>query len=197
MDLSLLTTQTVITFLLILFRISGMLLTAPLLNMNSIPQPVKIGLSFSLALVLFPFHSANFVVPGDLIQFAVIGAQEIILGMLLGFAANLIFVAIQMAGEFISVQMGMSMSSALDPVSGTNVPTLGQVYFYFALLIFLSLNAHHSLLLGINYSFSSIPLGEFIADGGAMAQRFIQLATEMFMLALMVCVVSSTSVIVV
>lgn len=188
MDLSLLTTSTVITFLLILFRVSGLFLTAPLLNMKTIPPPVKIGFSFVLTMILFPFHGAEFVPPTDLIQFALIGTQEVIMGMMLGFAASLIFVAIQMAGEFISVQMGMSMSSALDPISGTRVPTLGQIYFYFALLIFLSLNAHHSLLLGLNYSLDSLPLGEFLSDTGVMAQRFIQLATEMFTLALVVCV---------
>lgn len=188
MDLSLLSTSTVVTFLLVLFRVTGLFLSAPLLNMRSMPQLTKIGISFALAFILFPFHSQNFVVPQDLIQFAVLAGQEIIIGLLLGFTANLIFVAIQMAGEYISVQMGMSMSSILDPMTGTQVPTLGQVYFYFALLIFLSMNAHHALILGINHSFDVVPLGKFMASSGVMAERFIQLGVEMFTLALIVCV---------
>lgn len=156
--------------------------------MRSMPQLTKIGVSFALAFILFPFHSDGFVIPQDLIHFALLGAQEIIIGLMMGFAANLIFVAIQMSGEYISVQMGMSMSSILDPISGSQVPTLGQVYFYFALLIFLSLNAHHSLILGLNHSFDVVPLGQFMTSIGAMAERFIVLGSEMFTLALIVCV---------
>lgn len=187
MDLSLLTTSTVITFLLILFRVSGLFLAAPILSMRSMPQLTKIGLSFAIAFILFPFHSSGFVVPENLIQFSVMGIQEVIIGLLLGFASNLLFVAIQMSGEYVSVQMGMSMSSVLDPISGTQVPTLGQVYFYFALLIFLGVNAHHSLILGINHSFDVVPLGQFMTSSGAMAERFILLGSEMFIMALIVC----------
>lgn len=188
MDLSALTVSTVVAFLLVLFRISGMLMTAPLLNIRSIPPQVKIGMAFTLSVLLFPFHTQHLVVPTDLIQFALLAAQEVIIGLLLGFAANLVFVGIQMAGEFISYQMGMSMSSMLDPMSGSQIPTLGQVYFYFALLIFLALNAHHVLILGVNHSFEAMPLGSFISQYGVMAERFIMLTAGMFTVALLVSI---------
>ncbi len=186
MDLSLLTVQTVIAFLLILFRISGMIVSAPLLNNPSIPAQSKIGMALALSLILFPLHSNNLVVPTDLIQFTVLGFQEIVLGLLLGFAANLVFISLQMAGEFISVQMGLSISSALDPITGTQTPTIGQLFLYFAILIFLTLNIHHALILGVHHSFEWVPLGNFLSHGGLMTERFVRLSSEMFILALMV-----------
>lgn len=186
MDLSLLTTSTVITFLLILFRIGGMMVSAPLFSMPSIPPQVKIGLSFAMALIFMPFHSADFVVPTNLVQFAVIGVQEVAIGILLGFAASLIFSAIQMAGEFISIQMGLSVATVLDPITHTQAPLMGQLYFYFALLVFLSLNAHHALILGIDRSFAWIPLGDFITNGGLMTERMLVMARDMFVIALLV-----------
>jgi flagellar biosynthetic protein FliR len=185
-DLSLLTVNTVIAFLLILFRISGMLVSAPLFNMRSVPMQPKIGLAFTMALILFPLYSANLKVPTDLIQFAVMGIQEVILGLMIGFVANLFFIGLQMAGEFISFQMGLSVANILDPVTQAQVPVIGQFFFYFAALLFLSLNIHHALILGVGESFKAVPLGTFFTDGGMMAERFIKLTSEMFVTAMVI-----------
>lgn len=191
MDLSLLTTNTVVAFLLVLFRIAGMLVSAPLFNMRSIPMQAKVGLAFATALLLFPFHAAQLVIPADLIQFTLLALQETVIGLLIGFAANLIFVALQMAGEFISFQMGLSVANVLDPVSQTQVPVLGQFFFYFAALIFLTLNVHHALLLGVDKSFQVLPLGHFFGEsatvsGALIAGRFIELTSGMFATALLI-----------
>ena len=110
MDLSLLTVNVVIAFLLVLFRISGMMLSAPLFSMRNIPSQAKIGMALGFALILFPLHATHLVVPKDLIQFALMAIQETIIGLLLGYTVNLIFMALQMAGEYISMQMGLSVA---------------------------------------------------------------------------------------
>lgn len=189
MDLSLLTVNTVIAFLLVLFRMGGMLVSAPIFNMRTIPPQAKIGLAVMTAIILFPLHAAKLAVPHDLIQFSVLAIQETIIGLLIGFTANLIFIALQMAGEYISVQMGLSIASVLDPVTQTQAPVIGQFFFYLAAILFLNLNIHHGLILGIDRSFEWIPLGHFIGEGaltgGLMAERFIKLTSDLFVMALM------------
>jgi len=188
LDLSLLTVNTVIAFLLVMFRISGMMVSAPMFNMRNIPVQAKIGLSFTFAMILFPLHAANLVVPKDLIQFSLLAIQETVISILLGFTANLVFIALQMAGEYVSTQMGLSVANMLDPVTQTQSPIVGQFFFYFAALVFLSLNIHHGLIVGIDRSFNWIPLGHFIGEGhltgGLMAERFIKLTSDMFVMAL-------------
>lgn len=190
MDLSLLTVNTVIAFLLILFRVSGMMLSAPIFSMQNIPAQAKIGLALAFSLILFPLHTANLVVPKDLIQFAGMAIQETVIGLLLGYVVTLIFMALQMAGEYVSMQMGLSAANLLDPVTHTQSPIVGQFFFYFAALIFLSLNIHHGLIAGLDRSFNFIPLGHFIGEGhltgGLMAERFIKLTSDMFIMSLMV-----------
>lgn len=190
MDLSLLTVNTVIAFLLVLCRIAGMLVSAPLFNMRTIPPQVKIGLAVATAMILFPLHSAHLVVPKDLIQFSLMAIQESILGILIGFTANLVFMGLQIAGEYISMQMGLSIANILDPVTQTQSAMIGQFFFYLGALMFLNLNIHHGLILSIDRSFQYVPLGHFIGEGsltgGLMAERFIRLSSEMFMLALMI-----------
>jgi flagellar biosynthetic protein FliR len=188
LDLSLLTVNTVIAFLLVLFRISGMLVSAPLLNMPNIPGQAKVGIAFAIAFILFPLHSAALIIPKDLIQFAVLAFQETIIGILLGFTANLTFMALQMAGEYISMQMGLSVAHIIDPITQTQSPLVGQFFFYFAAMMFLDLNIHHALIAGIDRSFTWIPLGHFIGDGklsaGLMTERFIHLGSGLFVMAL-------------
>ena len=190
MDLSLLTVNTVIAFLLVLFRISGMMLSAPLFSLRNIPSQAKLGMSLGFALILFPLHATQLVVPKDLIQFSLMAIQETIIGLLLGYTVNLIFMALQMAGEYVSMQMGLSVASMLDPVTQTQSPIVGQFFFYFAALLFLTLNIHHGLIVGLDHSFNSIPLGHFIGEGqltgGVMAERFIKLTSDMFLMSLMV-----------
>lgn len=190
MDLSVLTVNTTIAFLLVLFRISGMMLSAPLFNMRNIPSMVKIGMAFTIALILFPLHSAHLVIPKDLIQFSIIAMQETIIGLLLGFTANLTFMALQMAGEFISMQMGLSVAHVLDPITQNQSPLVGQFFFYFAVMVFLGLNVHHALIAGIDRSFTAIPLGHFIGEGhltaSVMVERFIYLGSGLFLMAMTV-----------
>ncbi|MGE0199855.1 MAG: flagellar biosynthetic protein FliR [Candidatus Melainabacteria bacterium] len=186
MDLSLLTTQTVLAFLLIVFRVSGMILSAPLMNGHSIPVLTKIGITLTIAFLFFPIVAMQLVVPRNLFTFCIVGAQELAIGLMIGFAANMVFVALQMAGEYISYQMGLSVSNMVDPLSGVSVPTLGMLYYYFALLLFLSLNAHHILILAVQNSFDVLPLGHWVTHGGQLAERFITLSGEMFATALVI-----------
>lgn len=190
MDSSLFTMNAVIAFLLVLFRIGGMMVAAPIFNLRNVPPQAKIGIAVTLTLILFPTHAAHFTPPTDLIRFAMLAFQETVLGLLLGFTVQMMFTALQMAGEYVSMQMGLSVANLLDPVTQSQSPIVGQFFFYFAALLFLSLNIHHGLIVGVERSFNAIPLGHFIGEGplsgGLMAERLIRLGGEMFVMSLMV-----------
>ncbi len=188
MDLSLLTVPTVITFLLILIRISGMMVSSPFFTNTGIPAYTKVGFAVIFSFILFPLHAgaAGYQAPTDLIQFTVVACQEFVLGLLIGFVMELLFSGIRMSGEILGVQMGMSVSGALDPITGVQTPLLGQLYFIFAFLVFLSLNIHHALIMAVNRSFEWIPIGGFVTRMDLLAERFMALGAEMFVVALLV-----------
>ncbi|MBX2861261.1 MAG: flagellar biosynthetic protein FliR [Vampirovibrio sp.] len=187
MDLGLLTTSTITVFLMILIRISGVMISAPLFSNRSVPALTRIWMAMAFAFILFPFHGRpDFGVPTDLIQFTVMAAQEFGIGLAMGFCANLLFAGVQMAGEYIGVQMGISISSVLDPVNGTNVPVLSQLFYYFAILLFLTLNVHHVLIVGVDRSFKWVPLGaDGIGNMDLMLERFMAISSDIFIIALM------------
>ena len=185
---NLLTIPAMLTFVLILIRVSGIFVSAPLLSGRGIPGRVKIAISVGMALILYPLHvkTPGFVVPTDLLGFTVVGFQELVIGLLIGYAAELLFTGIRMSGEYLAVQMGLSISSVLDPVSGTQTAVLGQFYFLFAFILFLILNVHHALIAGLEKSFYWIPLGQGITNWAVLAEKFMMLTADMFKVSLLV-----------
>jgi flagellar biosynthesis protein FliR len=186
LDLSFLLTDTILVFLLMLIRITGMLVSAPMFSQSAIPMQVQVGVAIALSVVLFPVYAAQAVMPAkDLWQFSIIAGQEFIIGALLGFVATLVFTAVQMAGNHLSTQMSLAISQVLDPSTQQQTPILGQFYFIMAILLFLSLNIHHGLIVALGASFDAIPVaGEFIG-AGLLSGRITQLGSAMFSLSIM------------
>ena len=95
-------------FLFIFLRVSAMTLTVPVFDSRSIPAGFKIGLCFTISLVLYPIVRLEPVVFGpSVIQFAVGIAGEILIGVIIGFLIRLIFTAIQLAGELVALQLAV------------------------------------------------------------------------------------------
>ena len=80
-------------------------------------------------------------------EFILLIALEFMIGYLIGFVANLIFEGIRMSGNILSIQTGLSMSEALDPVSGVSSNHISKIYIYLATLVFLAVGAHHFLFI--------------------------------------------------
>jgi flagellar biosynthesis protein FliR len=170
-------------FLFIFLRVSAMTLTVPVFDSRNIPASFKIGLCFTLALVLYPIVKLEPVAfSPSLIPFAVGVACEILTGVIIGFAIRLIFAGIQLAGELAAFQMGFSVASVLDPMSSSQVPVISQMMYMFAILIFLTTNAHHWVLRALVESFTLIPPFGFHSSGSLMA-RLTQAAGDLFVIA--------------
>jgi flagellar biosynthesis protein FliR len=161
-DLSIfLSTKSMIVFLLVFTRIIGMLATAPLFSTFPCPMQVKAGLAGLCAFIMYPFilQISHFAVPTDLVSFTGLLAKELVVGILIGFSASLIFTGIQVSGHLLSMEMGIAMSNVLDPVTQQNVPIVGQFYLFVASIVFIYINGHQWLFSTIHESYASIPIG--------------------------------------
>ncbi len=155
-------------FLFIFLRVSAMTLTVPVFDSRSIPAVFKIGLCFTITLVLYPIVRLEPVAfSPSMIPFAIGIACEIVTGVIIGFLIRLIFTGIQLAGELVAFQMGFSVASVIDPMSSSQVPVISQMIYMFAILIFLTTNAHHWVLRALVESFNLIPPFGFHSSGGS------------------------------
>jgi flagellar biosynthetic protein FliR len=75
-----------------------------------------------------------------------------------GLAANLVFDAVQLAGQVLSIQMGYSLVNILDPQTQVESTVMALFQQTIALLVFLGLNVHLALLRVVAGSFVSLPV---------------------------------------
>ena len=175
-------------FVIVAARFGGMMLSAPFFASPQLSNSIKVYLAMILAILLFMIQSPNLSnMPTDLLQLAVVMGQELAIGLILGFVMNLVFQSVAMAGELLAVHMGLAIASALNPQTGQNSPIVGQLFFYFAMVVFLSLDLHHWLLLGVHHSYTVLPLGSGLMDlpVGVLTERLVILCSQLFATGLM------------
>lgn len=159
--LNTLTDGNVGNFLLLLLRFGGVFAFFPFFDNQLVPVSVRGALTFFMTVLFFPLiphHSFDF----TLEEFLFAGAMEVLLGFVASLALQIVFAAIAFAGDSISFSMGLTMASAYDPISGSQKPIVGQGIALLAIVIALSVNFHHFVLMFIAHTLSSIPLGGFV-----------------------------------
>jgi flagellar biosynthetic protein FliR len=180
------TPKAVLVFFLILTRNSGMLLTAPIFGTGQMPNQVKVAVAFGLTIVMFPVvFPFTGDIPDQLVPFTLVAAKELAVGIMIGFMAGLMLTAIQLAGEYISHMMGLSIANVVDPVTSQHVPVVGQFYFILALLLFLFIDGHHWLIAAIQTSFEAVPIGFTFPGVQNAMQKILLMSSDMFSIALM------------
>ena len=173
-------------FFLIFMRVGAILMTMPIFRSQSIPILFKAGLALAASLVLFPvLKLENFPVFDGIAPLAIGMLGEILLGIVIGLAVNMIFVGLQLAGQLAGYQMGLALARVMDPSANQQVPLLAQFYQMFALLIFLSVNAHHWFLRALADSYQLVPPFGFRFSSSLMDQ-LVSLAGNMFVIAIKV-----------
>jgi flagellar biosynthesis protein FliR len=160
------TTQ-LLSLFLIFTRGLAVLITGPIFSQRSIPAPFKIGLAGLLSLLILPAATSHLnpvstPFPQDLPRFLLVVAQEILIGVLIGFVSNLVFVAVDIAAKIMGLQMGFQAANLLNPLNNTTGSALEQFYTLLALTLFLIINGHHWLIAALARTFDIAPLGTFV-----------------------------------
>ncbi len=176
----------IVLFMAIMTRISGMFATAPLFSTYPIPPQVKIWLAALIAFILFPIvqYNTHFTTPTSIPMLTVILFKEYLIGYAMGFCANIIFVGIELGVNMFAIQMGLSASQALNPVSGGTSPVITRAYTYMASMIFIILGAHQWLFSALYNSFKTMPIGYVFAFTPSMVEHFVTFTSQMFNISL-------------
>lgn len=174
------------SFYLVLFRVSIVLFLLPFFGGNSIPKTVKAALTIVLAVAIWPYVKVDgALMPSSPWNIAIMILGEMVLGLSMGIAVHVMFSAIQTGGNFIGVQMGFSMVNVLDPLTGTNESITAHFLYMTAILVFLSLNGHLYLLSAMVDSFKHVPPGQLFISSKLTAQ-ILTISKDLFILAVKV-----------
>lgn len=149
-------------FLLVLVRFSGLIVSAPILGSGNFPVMGKIGLAGLSAMLVTPtvavLHQS---LPSDPLEFALMAAGELLIGLLIGLVMMFVFAAIQVGGQVMDMQAGFALMNVFNPAMETQFPIFGFFFFILALLYLLTLNGHHMMIRALVSTFDHVPLGGF------------------------------------
>jgi flagellar biosynthetic protein FliR len=147
-------------FALVLFRAAGFVTAAPLFGMRNAPGPVRVALAASLALVAFVGAGATPVpLPPHLGALAADVLAETLLGLFAGAAVRFALEAATAAGQLGAQSMGLGFGATLDPMSGAESTTLGELFRVLALGAALALGLERELVRWLASSVQQVPPG--------------------------------------
>lgn len=172
-------------FMLVMFRMAGIFMLAPMFGSGVIPMKVKALLSVVLAFCVYPIIPPQPGVELTLMMLPVTIGSEMLIGLVIGFGASLPLVAMQLGGLMMGQQLGLGFAQVLNPDFGENTDVFGQMLFLTALTVFILMDGHHAMLTTLVHSFSSVPLGGYM-PGADVVQVMTGLLASMFELAVRV-----------
>ena len=151
------------TLLLIFVRTSVMLFVFPVFSARQIPVLVRIGLAGLISFVLFRAMPLTAPLP-DMGALVAAAASQVIVGLVVGFVAYLVFTGIQFAGEILDIQIGFAVANVISPQTQQQVTVIGELELTLATLVFLISDSHLLMLAGIGGSFHLLPLPYITLD---------------------------------
>ena len=164
-------------------RVLAVFTVAPVFSMRAIPMRVKVGLAFLVALCAQAVLTDQPVISVNGREALGAVAQQVVVGLAIGFAVRLVFSAVELAGEIIGLQMGLNFASFFDPASNAQVSAVARFYGHMATLLFVVINGHLMVLMAVVKSFERFPVqGHWMAAVGQM--RLHELGAALFASAL-------------
>ena len=174
----------VVTFMLLFFRFGALFIATPIFSHQSIPVKIKAVMAFVFSIVFFDsVPSVSISLDVEHIILAIL--SEIAFGLFIGLLLQLVLVALSFAGGIMSFMMGFSIASAIDPQNGTSSPIISQFLSLLALMVLLSFDFHHYMLLFIDASLHKLPLGGFLITDDFYTY-FVEASSRMFLVGVMI-----------
>ena len=151
-------------FVLVLCRVSGMMLFAPLFGSARIPKRVRGFIAIILAVGLAGGIARPPHLPATVAATTVGMAGELAFGLATGMVLSFVFIAAQWAGELVGQQIGFNIAETFDPQYGGGGSVIGDMYYMLTLVVFLEIGGHRQILVGLRQSFDALPLLSVGAD---------------------------------
>jgi len=175
-------------FLLVLTRISMFISVAPLYGQRGIPNRVKIGFSFFVAVLIYGTIPDKTPLDYNTVWgYAAIVLREGMTGLLIGFAANMATTIVAFAGRIIDMETGMSMANLVDPTTHQQESISGVLYQYVITLILIITGLHRYLITALAQTFILIPINKAVFDSTKLLDSIVTFLNDYIMLGFRIC----------
>lgn len=181
---SLLSPRNIILFVVVFTRLSGLMTTIPLLSTYPFPFQVKTWFMASVAIIMLPvvMATSNFQIPTSMPILFIVLLKEFMIGYIIGFVSNIIFISVEIAAELLSMQMGLTAAQALNPATGDTSPILSHAYTLLTAMIFIGMNAYQWIFMALFKTFEILPPGYGFINSGTFTNNVIVLTSQIFVI---------------
>ncbi len=170
-------------FFLILLRVSGIFVTAPVVSSRTVPRRVRAYAAILCTLIVFNIvPKVDLLVDFDVLQYFLIALKETMVGLMLGVVPRVMFAAVELAGAIIGFQMGFSIANVVDPQTDVQVSVIGSFETVLATLLFVILDGHHVFFEAMATSYTHIPIKGFLFTANKI-DFLLRLMGDLFIIA--------------
>lgn len=166
-------------FIIVFVRFSAFIGMVPFFKNKAYSMTVKVSFAFLISILVFPALSfQGWVIPQDMLGFAILIAGEILVGVMMGFVLLILLFALELIGHMVGFQMAFSMARAVSP-TGSQTNVMGVILLMTGTTLLLALGGDHYLLYSLKDSFSEIPPGHIIVTR-SLIREFSQMIVNSF-----------------
>lgn len=140
-------------------RILALLAAAPPFNNASLPTRIRLICGLAVTAAIAPVLELPTAVEPASGTGLLILAEQMLIGYAMGFSLRLVFSAIDLAGNALSMQMGLGFATTYDPTSSSQTPVVSEFIGVLGLLVFLAIDGHLMVLSTLLESFRALPIG--------------------------------------
>jgi flagellar biosynthetic protein FliR len=174
----------VVTFMLVFGRAAGLVVSAPFWGSRMVPVLLRVWVAMLLAVATYPWVQIA-ALPGGttFLSLLLTLGGEILLGLILGWIAQILFAGMRLAGQEIEIKSGLGLIHLVDPHEGGQSGVFATFLELVAGLVFFSMNGHHLLIQALSSSYNVFPLAgeKFVTR---VLEGLIGSAGEIFAIAL-------------
>ncbi len=163
-------------FLLVLTRVSCFVFVAPFFSMTNTPRHVRVALSFFTAVLLYgTLTPTEMQVSYNTVSgYAAIVVKEAVVGLLVGFSANLCSTIVNFAGAIVDMETGLSMAQVMDPTTKQQTSISGALYQYVFTLLLIATGMYRFLMGALADTFVLIPINGAIFNMDSLLSSMLQ-----------------------
>lgn len=154
------------------FRIGAFVMALPIYTVQGVPRSVRMIFTAALTLAIVPLVPETPAIDPMSEGMLIMVAQQLLIGLTMGFILRLVFAAMVNAGQLIAMGMGLGFASMVDPVNGVQVPVVSMFYMIMAVLLYFAMDGHLVTIQVLRESFWILPI-----DGGMLKSSvFLEIA---------------------
>jgi flagellar biosynthesis protein FliR len=174
-------------WVLVLVRVSILVFLLPLIGASTVFPIIKIGLSVFLSFLIFnTLPEFTLVLPDSVFGFFIMACKEVLVGLVMGFAASILFLSVELCGRIIDFYTGFAMAQSINPLTETEESVMGQIQTAIISALLLVTHGHLVFIEILAESFQIIPPTHAVFSFSTISVVMISLVTQAFVMGIQI-----------